>query len=228
MCSVSWKFHNDGYQLGFNRDEKWHRPVSADPGFEENHPVAGACARDGGGGGTWLFSNEYGITLAVMNAYPSGVIPPPGKTSRGQIPFLAAIHSSVSALERALFAHPWEDHAPCDIVLFAPDGMRYYGWNGGAFRAHPAPTQPFLTASSVNGEVARKARLARYELISSQSIQQILDDEIAEEPSCSIHVRREDGGTVSRTLVHVSAAAIHFSVARRSEPASEIVFPRMP
>lgn len=228
MCSVSWKFHNDGYQLGFNRDEKWHRPVSADPLFENHHPVAGACARDGGGGGTWLFTSENGITLAVMNAYPGGVIPIPGKLSRGFIPFLAANHASVSALEIALFAHPWTEHAPCDIVLFAPDEMRHYGWDGVIFRVHPAPPQPFLTASSVNCEVVRKARIARYGLISSQPIQQILDDETAEEPACAIHVKREDGGTVSRTFVNVSAAEIRFSVARRDEEAIEIVFPKKP
>lgn len=228
MCSVSWKFQNDGYQLGFNRDEKWHRPLSADPSLEKHHPIAGACARDGGGGGTWLFTNEHGITIAVMNAYPGGVIPPPGKSSRGLIPFLAANHASVSALERALFTHTWENHAPCDLVLFAADEMHHYGWDGAVFGAHPVPPQPFLTASSVNGEVVRKARIARYGLISKQPIQQILDDETAEEPACAIHVKREDGGTVSRTFVTVTITEIHFSVARRGESASEIVFPRMP
>jgi hypothetical protein len=228
MCSVSWKFQNDGYQIGFNRDEKWNRPLSAAPGLEKHHPIPGACARDGGGGGTWLFTNEHGITLAVMNAYPGGVIPLPGKSSRGQIPFLAAKHASISALERALFAHVWVDHAPCDVVLFAPAEIRHYGWDGVVFRTHPTPPQPFLTASSVNGEVVRKARTARYHLISNQTIPHILDDDAAEEPACAIHVRREDGGTVSRTFVTVNASEIRFSVARRGEPASEILFPRKP
>jgi hypothetical protein len=228
MCSVTWKFQNNGYQLGFNRDEKWNRPLSADPELAKPHSTAGACARDGGGGGTWLFTNEHGITLAVMNAYPGGVIPIPGKSSRGLIPFLAAQHASFSALEQAMFAHAWVDHSPCDIVLFTPDIMRHYGWDGIAFRAHPAPPQPFLTASSVNGEVVRKARISRYGLISNQTIQQILDDEIAEDPSCAIHVRRDDGGTVSRTFVTVTATEINFSVARRGESAKEIIFPRKP
>lgn len=228
MCSVSWKLESDGYQLGFNRDEKWHRPLSGDPSLEKHHPIAGACARDGGGGGTWLFTNEHGITLAVMNAYPGGAIPPPGKSSRGLIPFLAANHASVAVLERALLAHAWVDHAPCDIVMFAPMEMRHYGWDGVVLRAHPTPTQPFLTASSVNCEVVRRARLARYCLISSQPIRAILDDEVAEEPAYAIHVKREDGGTVSRTFVTVTSTEIHFSVARRSEAASEIVFPRKP
>ena len=228
MCSVSWKFQNDGYQLGFNRDEKWNRPLSADPSIEKHHPITGACARDGGGGGTWLFTNGHGITLAVMNAYPGGLIPIPGKSSRGLIPFLAANHASVSALGHALSSHAWVDHAPCDIVLFAPEEMRHYGWDGAVFRAHPTPPQPFLTASSINCEVVRKARTARYRLISNQTIQQILDDETAADPACAIHVRRDDGGTVSRTFVTVTATEIHFSVARRDEAAIKIAFPRMP
>lgn len=226
MCSVSWKFQNNGYQLGFNRDEKWNRPASADPGLELNHPIPGACARDGGGGGTWLFTNEFGITLAVMNAYPGGIIPQPGKTSRGQIPFLAASHGSVSALEQALPAHTWKDHSPCDIILIAPHVVLHYSWNSEIFCAKPTPPQPFLTASSVNGEIVRKARMARYGLISSQPIQRILNDEISDEPACAIHVRREDGGTVSQTFVTVSTAEILFSVAHRGKQAIETVFPR--
>lgn len=228
MCSVSWKFQNGGYQLGFNRDENWNRPLSTDPSLETHHPIAGACARDGGGGGTWLFTNEQGITLALTNAYPGGVIPPPGKLSRGLIPFLAAHHTSVSALERALFAHTWDDHAPCNIVLFSPEGMRHYGWNGLVFRELPAPAQPFLTTSSVDCEAVKKARTTRYRIISDQSIQHILDDDAADDPAYAIHVQREDGGTVSRTFVSVTVTEIQFSVARRGETAVKISFPRKP
>lgn len=226
MCSVSWKFQNDGYQIGFNRDEKWNRPASANPNVESQHKIPGACARDSGGGGTWFFTNEYGITLAVMNAYPGGIVPKPGKVSRGYIPFLAANHASVSALNQALGDQTWSDYAPCDIILIAPGIIQHFSWDGVIFRTNPLPPQPFLTASSVNCEIVRKARIARYEQISSQPIQQILDDDSAEEPAQAIHVHREDGGTVSKTFVTVSASEIRFSVARRDQPAIEIIFPR--
>ena len=70
MCSAAWTFHQGGYEFAFNRDEKWVRPLSRDPQLEVHHPVPGACARDAAAGGTWLFANESGVTLAVMNAYP--------------------------------------------------------------------------------------------------------------------------------------------------------------
>jgi len=226
MCSVSWKFHSDGYQLGFNRDEKWHRPLSVDPNLETQHLIAGTCARDAGGGGTWLFTNEYGITLAVMNAYPNGLIPTAGKISRGQIPMLAAEHNTLSTLEAALLKHSWQDHAPCHVLVFAPDEMHHYAWDGLLFLPQAKAEQPFLTCSSVNCEQIRQTREARHRLISNLPIREKLSDTQATDPASAIYVTREDGGTVSQTFVSVLANSIQFSVTRRNEASIEITFAR--
>jgi uncharacterized protein with NRDE domain len=226
MCSVSWEFQTGGYRLGFNRDEKWNRPLSTPPRLERQHPCAGACARDAGGGGTWLFTNEHGITLAVMNAYPNGLIPRPGRFSRGQIPLLAAQHQTFPEIEAALFAYPWQDFAPCHVLVFTPDQMRHYTWNSLNFCPHPPAEQPFLTCSSVNSVTVQQAREARHRLISTRPIQEILSDTTAPDPASAIYVTREDAGTVSQTLVTVSADTIFFSVARRNEATVELHFPR--
>lgn len=228
MCSAVWKFREGGYELGFNRDEKWARPASLDPEWEGGHPVPGACARDGAAGGTWLFTNVRGITLAVMNAYPGGLIPAPGRISRGEIPFLAAAGETPDAIQSALTGMAWENFAPCDVLLVSAAGTRHFAWDGNVFSTRPPPAGDFLTTSSVRCAEVCTVRTARFGQIARQPVAAILDDEVADDPAEAIHVTRADGGTVSRTSVIVDGREIRFTVTRRGGESKEIIFPQLP
>lgn len=229
MCSAAWTFHDDGYEFGFNRDEKWTRPVSRDPQLEGQHPVPGACARDSEAGGTWLFTNENGVTLAVMNAYPGSMIPLPGKSSRGMLPLVAAAHATAERIEQALFTETeWSHFAPCELLLIDHEGLRHFGWDGESFASLPAPAANFLTTSSVATEAVRKARHSRFDRIASSDVTAILNDDTADDPAAAIFVTRDDGGTVSQTFVTVGAREIIFASRRRDESLQEIRFPRKP
>ena len=227
MCSIAWAFHDGGYELRFNRDEKWTRAASADPSLETDHPVTGACARDTAAGGTWLFTNEYGLTFAVMNAYPGGGIPAAGRRSRGEIPFVAAIASTIDEAESVLKTHGCADFAPFEAVLIAESEVRYFGWNGVTFRCLSLPPRTFLTNSSVASESVKAARNARFDLISASPVSAALDDDFAPvNPATAIYLTREDGGTVSQTTVIVTGTDIRFAVQRRGGSSQEIMFPR--
>lgn len=227
MCSAAWTFHDGGYEFGFNRDEKWARPASCDHQFECLHPAPGACARDSAAGGTWLFTNECGVTLALMNAYPNGTIPIPGKASRGMLPLLAAAHASAEQIEQALLKETaWHDFAPCELLLIDQKRFRHFSWNGKTFESLPAPATNFLTSSSVATESVKIARHARFHQIYKSDIPAILSDASANDPANAIFVTRPDGGTVSQTFVSVNAREIIFATRRRDEPLQEIRFPR--
>lgn len=229
MCSAAWTFREGGYEFGFNRDEKWTRQLSRDPELEIHHPVPGACARDSEAGGTWLFTNEYGVTLAVMNAYPGGGLPLPGKSSRGMLPLLAAARATVGRIEQALFTETeWNHFAPCDIILIDQNGLRYFGWNGRSFGSLCAPVKNFLTTSSVATDSVRIARHSRFDLISSSGVTAVLNDNVANDAAAAIYVTREDGGTVSQTFVTVSAREIFYASRRRDGPLLEVRFPLKP
>jgi hypothetical protein len=228
MCSAVWKINSRGYELGFNRDEKWQRPASLDPRWETAHPVPGACARDGAAGGTWLFTNARGITLAVMNAYPGDIIPPPGQTTRGDIPFHAAASETCTGIETRLLDISWRDYAPCRLLLLAPGEARHYSWNGICFSIIPPPEHNFLTTSSYKCAEVCSIRSARFREISNQPLVGILDDEVADDPAAAIHATRADGGTVSRTVVLVNEQDITFAVRRRSGDYLQIIHKRGP
>lgn len=228
MCSAVWTFGEGGYELGFNRDEKWSRPVSHDPRWETEHLIPGACSRDGSAGGTWLFTNAYGITLAVMNAYPHGRIPEAGEVSRGVLPFLAAACETPEDIEAVLLDTSWRRFAPCRVLMVAPSEARHFGWDGSHFRTLPPPEENFLTTSSFNSNEVCAIRTARFKEISHRPIAGILDDEVADDPSAAIHATRADGGTVSRTSVMVDGHGIRFAVRRRGELFQRISESRRP
>jgi len=228
MCSAAWKFSDDGYELGFNRDEKWSRPSSLDPKWESQHRVPGACARDGSAGGTWLFTNAHGITLAVMNSYPQGRIPEAGKISRGVIPFVASGHQTPEDIEADLLDISWENFAPCRVLMIAPFGVRHYGWDGIHFSLLRPLEENFLTTSSFKSEEVCAIRTARFREISDRPIAGILDDEVSDDSAAAIHATRADGGTVSRTSVIVDSHDIHFAVRRRGEAFQRISEIRRP
>lgn len=227
MCSIAWKFHDGGYELRFNRDEKWARPESADPTFESAQEAPGACARDAAAGGTWLFTNECGVTLAVMNAYPEGVQPSPGRCSRGLIPLMAAKFRYIDAVS-SVFSHcHLGSFAPFEAILVGEGEFHRFGWDGNSCSALPPPPRNFLTTSSIDSEKVKVARYHRYDSIASLPMSSIITDDYYEvNPAEAIHVTREDGGTVSQTTVIVSSSGIRFAVQRRSGPLREILFPR--
>jgi uncharacterized protein with NRDE domain len=217
MCSISWIVGEGGYELVFNRDEKWSRASSLDYSFETDHRVPGFCARDAQANGTWLFTNEAGLTLALFNAYPGGNLPPPGKQTRGQIPLLAAEAESTKGLVELLRHKDYNDFAPFDLFLLDDSRARCFSWDGLVFRDKEMGALPFLTSSSVHSQRVIAARRKRFEQMRELSLIDLLSDTAAAQPEEAIYVTREDGGTVSQTLVKVSRDTIQFSVTRRGE-----------
>lgn len=226
MCSAAWSSHKGGYELAFNRDEKWARPPSFPPSIETVHSSPGICARDSKAGGTWLFTNSHGITLALLNAYPGGKGEPSGTVSRGEIPLLAARTSSPGALEEILHEQAWHHYSPCHLLLLAVGHVSLFTWDGKIFSADPPPPQPFITSSSVMPEQARAARTARFRQISDRSFSEILSDTSNANPALNIRPCREDGGTVSFTTVSVSKARIAFSLTDKNGDKTSLEMPR--
>ena len=217
MCSISWIFRSGGYELVFNRDEKWTRTLSLDPSFETHHFVPGFCARDGQAKGTWLFTNQAGITLALLNAYPGNRLITTGQQSRGEIPLLAGKAETSEALVELLQNTHYTDYAPFDLIMLDGVRVRRFSWDSKLLCETAVRNVPFVTSSSVASDHVTNARMKRFEEISKLPLIEALSDTKAANPEEAIYVNREDGGTVSQTYVQVNWDTIHFAVARRGE-----------
>ena len=67
MCTVSWIHEDDGYQLLCNRDEKLSRAPALPPQIRKRDGVRYVAPSDGDFGGAWIGTNEFGISICLLN-----------------------------------------------------------------------------------------------------------------------------------------------------------------
>lgn len=224
MCSVAWTQRENGFEIRFNRDEQWTRPPSTAPRQETWHPVPGLCARDPSGGGTWLFANECGSVLAVMNAYTAS--PKPGVASRGQLPLLAGSHRTVMEIAAAAERHDWSVYSPCHLVLWGNDEVCRFNWDGSDLTREQLARRGFLTTSSFRPVEVTAARKARYQILAGSDLVAVLDDEVATSSAEAIFMSREDAGTVSQSHLQIGASEVRLSVRQRGGEVVTVSCPR--
>jgi Transport and Golgi organisation 2 len=167
MCTVSWVHEEDGYQLLCNRDEKLTRMPAGAPRI---HTAGGArfiAPVDGDFGGTWICTNEFGLSLCLLNgANLSGE--PASKNpalrqrrSRGLLlPDLAGAASAREVCER-LSRLDLRPFAPFTLVALEPgQPAAVVEWDGAGKSVvpHGDPYMP-LVSSSFDFEGVRLKRL---------------------------------------------------------------------
>ena len=69
MCTVSWFTTPKGYELFFNRDESKKRTAALAPEKFSSATVDFLSPTDMQGGGSWVASNQLGITVCLLNLY---------------------------------------------------------------------------------------------------------------------------------------------------------------
>src|SRR5215471_17543150 len=77
MCTVSWIYEPAGYQLFCNRDEKLTRGKAEPPRYAVRDGVQFLAPVDADFGGTWIATNEFGLSLCLLNGTP-------GRSSRSR------------------------------------------------------------------------------------------------------------------------------------------------
>lgn len=71
MCTITWLQREDGYEVFCNRDELKTRRPALPPRFAECAGVRYLAPIDVDGGGSWLGVNELGLSLCLINHYPT-------------------------------------------------------------------------------------------------------------------------------------------------------------
>lgn len=76
----------DGYELFFNRDEASSRGTAHPPEVFVQEGLRYVAPLDSDAGGTWLATNEYGLSVALANYYARGGNPPAASRGGGDAP----------------------------------------------------------------------------------------------------------------------------------------------
>jgi len=201
MCTVSWLPQEDGYTLCFNRDERHSRTPALPPAAREDGDVRYLAPLDGESGGTWLATNEFGITLGILNRYRvPGYAPPAQLVSRGllvlELAGMATARNAVAALEnRAL-----KRVQPFSLVAVEPgQAVRVVAWDGQALTGltHRSPGL-ILTSSSVTEpevDAARRTAFAALARVTPEALAELHRSHLPERGRCSVCMHREDAET---------------------------------
>ncbi len=116
MCTISWFFHDRGYELFFNRDESLERESAQTPKVFEKS-LRFIMPIDPLGGGTWLAVNEYGLSCALLNFY-QGQLPKGRLLSRGKIVAKLIECSSLAEIESQFCEFDLQRYTPFSLLVF--------------------------------------------------------------------------------------------------------------
>jgi Transport and Golgi organisation 2 len=134
MCTLSFVPKSGGYLLAMNRDEKMARGHGCPPeirrlgSVETVFPSRGNC-------GTWIGSNQYGMTLALLNWNIPG-LQQRARRSRGLIIPQLLSSTTYSEINRALTTCEATDCAPFRLVAVVPSEctLLQLSWDGRRLR----------------------------------------------------------------------------------------------
>jgi len=218
MCTVSWVHEAHGYQLLCNRDEKKTRKQALTPQVFVRDGVRFVAPCDGDFGGTWIASNERGMTLCLLNGVAKGRRFGGGQSRGLLIPELIASRSLREMSERV-----WRlnvaCYAPFVLVGLEPESpATLIEWDGVETLIVPngEPYMP-VTSSSFDSDAVRQRRRAEFEKLRMEAGQ--VDVEMLRRFHSSHELcgdayatcmHREDAETVSFSWVQVSDQSVEF------------------
>lgn len=222
MCTLSWFADGNGYHVFFNRDEQKTRAVARPPSVFTENSVRFIMPIDPVGGGSWISTNEYGVTVALLNFY-QGSIPEGVLVSRGNIVKRLAIIKSLEEAERLVNQMPLKHYAPFSLVLLSTaqlsqhQRIRVLRWDGHSLQDYACASP--LISSAVQFENVTKNRLKLYrEMLSNKhgrqnTVQDFYDYHSSHWPNpsaVSVCMHRSDAHTVSFSHVAVSEQETSF------------------
>ena len=159
MCTLSFVPRERGYVIAMNRDERTTRSEALPPKIFR---IAGKLVAypHESTGGTWIGSNDHGLTLALLNRGDSSG---PKQRSRGEI--IPALIGAETIQEVGARLHGMHLSGVLPFRLIAISGReRRLGewlWDGRSLEALSFPWRPrHWFSSGLSDENARKQRLA--------------------------------------------------------------------
>jgi len=215
MCTVTWIHEDGGYQLFCNRDEKVTRRQATPPSVTVREGVRFLAPVDGDFGGTWIATNELGVSLCLLNGGNAhGAM---AARSRGllvldliPLPSIAAICAFVQAADLSAYA-------PFTLAALEPGkSAAVVEWNGSRttirYRAEP---HFMLTSSSFDTEEVTRNRAEEYARLINAGVDanRLVAFHQSHQPARSAYsvcMHRHDAETVSFSRIRVAHGQTDF------------------
>ena len=221
MCTLTWLHAAAGYRLWFNRDELLTRGQELPPAVTETERCRYIAPSDTDQGGTWIATNDRGITITLLNGYRSSRGQERDSwTSRGKLVRELAETRDSSDFWHRLAPSRLAEYRPCVVVFIAPEEQAIVArWDGLDLVLDPRGGRqlPVTSSSFAQDEVqvSRRELYARTVLDAGGATPERLeafqcatgeDGPDAYSPS----MRRDDAGTRSQCRIEVDAREVRF------------------
>lgn len=215
MCTISWLHDSSSYQLLCNRDERNTRGVASAPEFHTHHGVRFIAPRDGDYGGAWIATNEFGLTLALLNGPRQ---PEPALRSRGFLVMDLASSATTKEVGARIGQADLEAFAGFQLVALQPGHpAALFEWDELELSASmDAEHRMPLTSSSFDPESVRASRQKEFQRLqtgrklSAEILFEFHQSHGAEPSAYSTCMHRPDASTVSFTWVDVTEQDVRF------------------
>jgi hypothetical protein len=216
VCTVTWLRREDGYDLLFNRDELKSRAEAAPPTRRQTDGTAWMAPVDGDFGGTWIATNEHGLTVGLLNGYRRRDTSPEPKRSRGLLVTDLAPSVDREDLLRRLEAADSARHRTFRLVAIHPGApVLVAEWDGETLQVdrEAEGRVPLVSSSFDEGGVgdARRAEYRRRAGDGPPTLKQLLayHRSTTNGPSAySVSMERPEAQTRGFTHVTVEADAV--------------------
>lgn len=219
MCSLTVVIGIDTYLMAMNRDEKIARGAGLSPEMHEFDGTRAMYPGDGNGG-TWLATNEYGITFALLNwndvalhrrAFPK-------TRSRGRVIPTLIDSRSLSDLHEVFSVSNFAGMMPFRLVGVFPSEQEIWEWRWDSaqldFDVHEWESRHWFS-SSLSDERAESLRGAACRVARDESdagsvrwLRRLQASHAAGLGPFSLCVHREDVKTLSYTEVMLSSGSV--------------------
>jgi hypothetical protein len=223
MCTVSIitiPGSPGAYRLVTNRDEQRSRPIGEPPAWRSLRGVRALAPIDPASGGTWVATNESGLTLCLLNGNLEPSLPPPAEArSRGLlIPGLIGCRS-IDGVLGALATTPLGPYPPFRLVIVEPGSASCAEprvadafWDGRILVQNESRAVPACFVSSGLGDSRALPRLPLF--ATTVALNATAQEQDAfhrhvwpDRPEISVCMSRADARTVSITTLWVEPAA---------------------
>jgi hypothetical protein len=226
MCTVTWLREEGGYHLFCNRDEKLTRKPALPPRLGVRDGVRYLAPIDGDFGGTWIATNEFGVSLCLLNGAllnGTGGPRPAVVRSRGLLLLDLISSRSLEEVVNTVEATDLTLYASFTLAALSPgEPAMVIEWNGrrSSFRAQPESCY-MLTSSSFDTETVKRIRAEEFARFvgkncSATRLQEFHRSHAPSRSAYSPCMHRPDAETVSFSRLHVSRAEslfVHSTVA---------------
>ncbi|WP_028021687.1 NRDE family protein [Enterovibrio calviensis] len=216
MCTVSWLLNESGYDVFFNRDEQKGRAIAHPPQRLSQGNTSFLMPVDPDGGGTWMATNQHGLSLCLLNYY-QGDIPELPLISRGLLVKMLAPSTMVSDVVSTLNTLHLGSYAPFTLLVFAPDLSLSRGhviafqWDGHVLTQRPS-IEPMISSSVAFSEVMQARRQAHNTIMTEpRTVAKAWEFHRSHVPEAgykSVCMHREDANTVSFTHLRVTSEQV--------------------